>query len=239
MCSTTPMTSAKLFGAPFGPTCSRLPTAFSPGHARAASVSSMTIRVLLRRVVLVEDAPGEQPRAHRAEVARRHVAAVGRLALPVARRRLVVGERRERAAAGQRQLRREADLGRRRGWRGSAPPSAGAARAASARSEYFAIGSAMRNVSTPDGIEARADLLQRRRSCGSSARRRSAAPARAPSRRPSARRAAGPARADAEPVARSVRLRLMPAARRAGIRPNRSAVSALAPAAKSSAVPSI
>ena len=83
-------------GCRWAPTCSRLPTAFSPGHARAASVSSMTMRVLLRRVVLVEEASGQHPRAHRAEVAGRDVAAIGRLALPVARGRLVVGERRER-----------------------------------------------------------------------------------------------------------------------------------------------
>ena len=44
-------------------------------------------------VALVEKASGEQARAHRAEVARRHGAAVGRGALPVRGRLLVVGIR--------------------------------------------------------------------------------------------------------------------------------------------------
>ena len=104
MCSTTPTTVAKRLLEPFGWTCSCRPTAFWPGHARAASVSS-TMMVCVPRVVVVEEAPGEQARAHRAEERRRDGTAVRRFALPVARGRLVVGIRRERAAAGQRQLR--------------------------------------------------------------------------------------------------------------------------------------
>ena len=42
-CSTTPTTSAMLFASPVGPSWSCLPTAFCPGQACLASVSSITI----------------------------------------------------------------------------------------------------------------------------------------------------------------------------------------------------
>ena len=112
MCSTTPITSAKLFGVPFGPTWSRLPTAFSPGQARAASVSSMMIRFCCGVSWSSKNAARRAAACPCArKYAGRHEPAVGGFALPVARRRLVVGEREQRAAAGQRQLRGEADVG--------------------------------------------------------------------------------------------------------------------------------
>jgi hypothetical protein len=89
MCSTTPMTSEKLFGLPLGPTCRALADGVLAGPRAGGECLVDDDRVLLRRVELVEDAPGQHARAHRPEVARRHVAAVGGLALPVARRGFV------------------------------------------------------------------------------------------------------------------------------------------------------
>ena len=76
-------------------------------------------------VALFEEAAGEQPRAERAEVVRGRAAAVGGCALPVAGSRLVVRKRRQGAAAGEWQLRRDARHASRPAACGSPPPSGG------------------------------------------------------------------------------------------------------------------
>ena len=61
-------------------------------------------------VALIEESAGEQSRAERAEIVRGRAAAISGCALPVAGSRLVVREGRQRAAAGEWQLRCDADM---------------------------------------------------------------------------------------------------------------------------------